>query len=372
MNKKLTIVCIGLIGLAVGHATEGFGQSRNEVIISSPGAIRSVGQNAASSRLSNYSYGLGGLQSSSVGGGSDILRSSVSGSANFAINRGGAAAASGGDLGSLMSAPAAAFSSKGNAYMGLGTLDLNVAKPGSSGGIANSGLGAAAPNLDASASYLKMLQVDTGGEFKSQKAIVSLVPSEPGAYRDCIERGEAAFKNGDYTRAFTEFRMANTMAGQRDWVSLLSMCHAQFALSMDVYASCALDLRQVLAYCPELPQIAMQPKEFYKDKNKYVASIIRLDRHVHDCPDDPEGAMLLAYFRWFEQDYPAAQSALSTAMAGARQKGQSDMAESIQTFWRGMLSTGKVSGQIDTATQPAPDKDSSTMPSSRPAADGPK
>jgi hypothetical protein len=70
--------------------------------------------------------------------------------------------------------------------------------------------------------------------------------------------------------------------------------------------------------------------------------------------------LLLAYFRWFEQerDVVGTRNLLSRALAAGQEKRDPLVIEAVETFWRGVVATGAVSGEL----VPQPPKAPETMP----------
>jgi tetratricopeptide (TPR) repeat protein len=167
-----------------------------------------------------------------------------------------------------------------------------------------------------------------------------------------MAEGEKAFRAGDFRKAHNEFQSANCIGG-KDPESLLSLAHAAFARSMFSYKEAALHLRRALKYLPELPLIPLQPGTFYGEEpegiDRYVERITRLEKHTAKSPYDADALLLLAYFRWFEQDVEAARNALATALAAASKTKDSEQLEAINIFWDGMLASGKVTGELKPA-----------------------
>jgi hypothetical protein len=181
-----------------------------------------------------------------------------------------------------------------------------------------------------------------------EDTIKSLVPSGLGLYHDYIEAGEHAFREGEFTLAFTKFQMANYI-GVKDPESLLSMSHAQFAA--DSYPLAAYYLRQTLKYMPSLPTVRLQPKAFYSDPSLYVENVQRLDEYVTLHPHDTDAQLLRAYYYWFDTDEAnsaqVATRALEMALAA---NNTPDTTQAIEAFWDGMVAAGKVKGRIRAAT----------------------
>jgi len=223
---------------------------------------------------------------------------------------------------------------------------------GRSAGLSRSSKGA----LAASSAYLAAMDAPAPSALQNRaEPITSLVPSEPGEYADLLKEGESKFRAGKYVEAFGQFKMANYI-GQRDPESLLSMAHARFATGY--FASAAFYIRDALIFLPELPLAPLRPKAFYGDPSIFIEHLIRLEDHVRKHAGDAGGYLLLAYFRWFREapDVEATRQALSEALKIALASKDTDAAqtvEAVETFWDGILATGRASGKLMPTTRPA-------------------
>ncbi len=187
--------------------------------------------------------------------------------------------------------------------------------------------------------------------------LTSLVPSEASMFSDRMRRGEDAFKTNDYLRAISAFKLASDISAD-DWTSSLSLVHCYFAINTMSYSSSAHHLREALAHFPEMTALSIQPKEFFGDRSKYADALRRLEAHGGIGKSGADSRLVLAYFRWFDQQPEEAHKALAQALAFAIESGDSDNKEAIQAFWKGMVTSGKVSGELEpaslkAATQPA-------------------
>lgn len=185
---------------------------------------------------------------------------------------------------------------------------------------------------------------------KQEGPITSLVPEGEGLYREYMQDGEKAFRDGDYLRSYNKFRLANYI-GQKDPESLLSMSHAQFAAKC--YPLSAYYLRQAIRYMPRLPMLPLKPKAFYSDASLYVKYIQELDDQLVARPHDADLLLLRAYYAWFDSDeiYPerTAQTCLQKAIATDPPPG---VTLSIEQLWEGMVASGKVKGTLVRAANP--------------------
>ena len=337
-------------------ASSALAQSRKGVDATQVGGFRTVGRSGISERFVPYSYGIGGLRSSGAGANRSLLQSSIGRPSGFGIRRGGGVAP-----GAASAAPTSNMPLSSGARLYNPTenvLSSSVGRGQFGGPLSSMGSGA----LGAASAYLAELNAVSEDRLKkTDQPITSLVPSEPGLYHQYMKDGEAAFKEGDFHHAYDLFEMANYI-GNKDPESLLSLTHAAFARSLYSYSSAALYLRLALKYLPELPLASLQPKAFYGETpeaaSRYDERIFRLKKHLMESPRDPDGLLLLAYFRWFEGNVKAAQQALSSALDAAQTAKNPETVEIIGIFWDGMVATGKVSGVLSltpgpiTTTQP--------------------
>lgn len=342
---KLILLCIMAVSV------QAFAQGRGAVNITNPGAARAPGQGRIGS-FQNNSYGIGSLGPSvRPGAGGDALRANMSGGGMPA--RGAAAAQAGispkSGLSGMIASPAAYKGTSGGPVIAAGDI-------GRSRTLANDSL------ATISKSYLSAISTISDEDLKNRtEAIVSLVPAEPSLYRNYMERGETLFRSGSFLPALDEFKTACDLA-DRDWPSMLSLMQTHFTLSYDSFASCSYYLRRVLRVYPELPLLNLQPRNFYGNTSKYADCLVRLETSIAQAArPSSEALLMLAYFRWFDQDTEEATSALGKAYAVAIQQKDTEMEDDIQTLWRGMVGSGKVSGDLTpvyAATQAAMPSDS--------------
>ena len=317
--------------------------------------LRTPGEYTSGSTFSSYSYGLGGLQSPSAGPGNSLLRSSIAGQASFALSRSGAFGGSS-DAG-LPLAP-----------RGGGTVYTPVGSLGSQGGNFGGALRAGRdslpqPNalLSAVKIHLDALDSDPNRTLKEEGGpITSLVPEEPSEYRNYMAEGEELFRNGQFLRAFEQFRMANYLASE-DVASLLSLTHTRFALAS--YASASFYLQEALRFMPDLALVRLRPKAFYDSEKTYEANLERLEKHLQENPEDGNAQLLMAYFLWFDQDFPRALDFLAQAGRTVEDPDKAPgLAKAAKIFQRAM----EASGYLQPSSQPA----SSTGPQPTAASGG--
>ena len=306
----------------------------------------------------SQSYGLGGLQKpgaptgplqrSLAAGSSFALRSSIRGMgrpgtalrSNILSPSGLGRLRPGGKVGA--SPPIAPVPAPGTGTKGKRIQPFSLSPQGGKG--ISTALRASGTDLTAARAFIQSVGKSGDALDKSDQPITSLVPDQAGRYRNYMARGEEHFRSGDFAFAFTQFRLANDVIG-RSPETLLSMAHAKFAIARFSYASAAFYLRKALKYLPELPLAPLRPKAFYNNLATFGEQIVHLEDHLEESPYDGEALLLLAYFRWFtdEPDVKTAHSALSKALAVSR---TDETTEAIETFWDGMVASGKVSGKL--------------------------
>jgi hypothetical protein len=218
----------------------------------------------------------------------------------------------------------------------------------------------------AARAYVKALEEAASSLLKdSAGPITTLVPAAEGTYRDFMLKGDRAFRTDNYQEAYANFEITNDI-GNHDPESFICLLHAQFALSRHSYAKAAYFLEQALKFMPELPVANLRPRGFYGNVNRYAEHLVALEEHVERDPTDGEALLVLAYFRWFgeAQDVAATRKALASSLAAALRKKDTYLVDAAETFWDGMVATGKVSGKLT----PAGDSEAGTQPGQRPKA----
>jgi hypothetical protein len=320
--------------LAAGVVAE----SRVGVSIKSPGQLQSsVG--GVTSMFRSHSYGLGSLQAPSGGPSTNILRSSIESRANWTMR-----SSSGGlpsPTGPIMpAAPKAGLAAYQSAFKPL-AYGEGSALPGRT-------YGTRVPSaMNVAQDYLATIaktSLPQGGPVP----ITSMAPGEGGPVGDYMTKGEKAFREGDYETALREFQKANAIDGKRPEV-LLSLAHASFAAAGSSYYRTSFYLRKAMKYLPELPLAPLSPKSFFASEAQYTACLVRLEDRIKRFPRDADSHLILAYFRWFDQDVAAARQALEEAHKYGKSP---EMIEAVKTFWDGMVASGKVSGELGATTQP--------------------
>jgi len=355
MMRMAVLACVMIASLGVPvHA-----QTRRDISISQVGVLHQPGDRSPTRTFQNYSYGLGSLQGSSPGSGGDVLRSTIAGQGTFLISRPGGAP-TGLSAGALTDLPRSP---------GVARRYTDEFRISDMGGL-HKGTGGDTSAFSSARAYLDAIGASSALSVTSAQPITSLAPNDASRYSDCMKQGERYFRAREYQRAYNEFQLAS-LIDDRDPSSLLSMCHAMFAMSRYSYASSAHYLRQAMKFFPELPTVPLQPRGFYGQPADYAERMAILEDHLRKMPSDAEGYLLLAYHRWFDGDVEAACEAVSKAYSA----GNAGMKEDIEKYlWKGMLATGKVFGTpkqpttrpVAPTTTSAPTSTQPTQPASQP------
>lgn len=331
------------------------GQARSSIGMSSPGQMRDVG--VGNSNWLRTNAGIGSLNRA-TGGDSGVLSSSLT-PGGFNIRPRSTDAPAGGAAGEI---------TPSGGRSGYGPLKAPTVQDM---GLSNDFTAAVLGNRDASG--LAQIYLEAVNSTLSHSAmdrtetISSLIPNEPSQYGTLLADGERLFRTNDFEGAFNRFQMANYIGGS-DPESLLSMAHASFAYSRYSYARPAYYLRRVLTVLPELPLLPLRPRAFYADGSKFVEHEIRLEEYLQGNPNDAEGNLVLAYIRWFSDRPDAPQQAKAALERGlAATRPEPATIEAIETFWNGMVATGRVSGRLTPRPADITSRPATSQPASRPA-----
>ena len=184
-----------------------------------------------------------------------------------------------------------------------------------------------------------------------EETITTLVPENPGIYRDKMEAAETAFSNREFSEAVLLYDLAAGLSSNSP-ESLLGMMHTYFAASTGGYSLTALYLKNTLECFPELPLVNIDLKSFYSDPLDYRRDISRLEKYVRNDPKDASAQFVLGYFLWREGEINDSKKALTAAL---KYSGRKELNEAIDTLWSGMLASGKVSGKLQVAENPKPE-----------------
>ena len=198
--------------------------------------------------------------------------------------------------------------------------------------------------LQSGAAYISALGQDNlhSLEQGKQGQITTLVPDIPGKYQELMQKGEKAFRNGDFREAVFQFDLANIISINSP-ESLLSLMHTYFATAHGIYSLPSFYLRETLKRFPELALIHIHPKAFYGKGADYIRDIVRLENYVTKYPKNPNGQFLLGYIRWRDGKPKAAKKALEAALQYSHNK---ELTEAIHILWDGIVASGKASGAL--------------------------
>ncbi len=335
--------------------------------LSNIGSLRSVGTGQSGSFLASSSGG-GALQA--TGGGyqaGGVLRSSMAGMSQLGKGL-WSSVGSGGSGGTVLlsnidkNSSSLIGSSSGGGVGVTGTVLAPVSKGATLVGAAGfslesaggKGMAGAILNQDTSLAAARgfIASVGASGSIqKSDESIKTLVPDRPGQYRDKMQRGEEFLRAGSFLSAYEQFKVASDIVG-RSPEPFLNMAHARFGAGG--YRMTAFYIRRALTYMPELPLVALRPKNFYENIAVFGDLIIRLEAYLDENSDNGDALLVLAYFRWFaeRQEVATVRSLLEKALAVSKSE---DRIEAIHIFWRAMVKSGKVTGELKTgaATKPS-------------------
>ncbi|MFP4053339.1 MAG: hypothetical protein ACLFV7_05680 [Phycisphaerae bacterium] len=326
------------------------GQARSSIELSNIGRGSVIGKSGASHDFRRYSSGLGSLGGRGRSGGSSVLSSSLSSGDLGALRRSSSSGGGRFDSGSSRSMLNRPALTRGADYSSpISSLPSGMSNTGYQG-IQKA---AAADPLFGTKAYLEAMGTTAEGVVKrSSEPIASLVPAAPSKYRDQLADGERAFRAANYLRALDMFELANVYNGD-DPESLLSIFHTRVAMSE--YGSAGFVLRKVLRNFPELPLVPLRPKAFYGDEADYREHIHELQKHVQQSPFDPSGHLITAYYRWYEGDVDGTTRSLQGAHRAAgkvKDDTGKQTLEAIDTFWKAMVASGTVSGELEPAEKP--------------------
>ena len=372
--------------LAIAQVRHGTGAS-----FSSVGALGRIGAGQNSNFRASAAGG-GGLQS--TGGGyqpRSVLRSSMSNASQLGLGLRSSIGASGGTAlrGSINRGSGGLLSSSSGGGGRVGSTALAGVRKGlglssAAGSTANftlesaGGKGAVGAllgqntSLTAARGFIASVGENSSLQ-KSDGSIKTLVPDQPGQYKDKMRNGEELLRDGNFISAYNQFKVASDIVG-RSPEPFLNMAHAKFGAGS--YGMTAFYIRRALTYMPELPLVQLRPKNFYESVAVFGDLIIRLETHLDENPGDGDALLILAYFRWFADtpDVPDVRSVLEKALATSRFDKSGKRTEAIHIFWEAIVAGGKATGKLKTGatTKPSGTGGSTTRPADRAAAKGDK
>ncbi|MBN1555840.1 MAG: hypothetical protein JXA11_13945 [Phycisphaerae bacterium] len=205
------------------------------------------------------------------------------------------------------------------------------------------------PAEDSGQAYAAALGNSQADEKKEkEESITTLVPTHGGSrhYRRLIREGEEAFRKEDYKKAARAFGIAAEISS-RSSESQLSLMHVHFATSINEYNLPSLYLQRVLKDLPELPLIPVHPRNFYGNVGAFVEDVIQLEEYVKRNPEDAHAHLILAYMKWRQEQPNQAVAALRRAWE--HRKNNQELSDAVQTFWKGLVYSGAVSGKLTDA-----------------------
>ena len=117
--------------------------------------------------------------------------------------------------------------------------------------------------------------------------------------RKALRRGMRAFRDEDYARAYTEYRVA-MRSGCIDARSRLGLALAQFALGH--FDDAAATLRTDLVESPTLDRSALDVRMAYGRPEVFAGQLTRLEASVAEWPDKAEYLLLAGFMRYYSGD----------------------------------------------------------------------
>jgi len=305
-QSKMRLAAAVLLAALAG--TTG-GQSRHERGVSS---LRPVGWGPSArhaDRLNTYYTGLSDLNLHTESAGGGALGSSVYTGSSMAIHRSSGGAAPPGAL--AYGTPGALGASEVNRQYApaprIPTLAASAAPRGSMAG-------AVPMAASAWADYLQEKQARR--EDMREKVVMSLVPTEPGEYRDAMLAGEDAFRKGQYKEAAEHFKAARRLSKDSP-ASLLSAARAAFATPAGSYDTAAQLLCRLLARFPDLALARVAPRAAYGKESDLREHVAKLESHTKAHPADAAAQLVLGYIRWRQGRGAEAREALAAAQGHA-------------------------------------------------------
>lgn len=330
MRVCAILVTVMAVALA---AREALGQSAG-IGLSSP---RAPGQGATSpsDRLRNASPGVG--RSGGVTPETGALRSSISDPETYSFGRSAPPPPPGGSIFGTVEGPD--YSRPSQLYTPE-TVRFDFGQNRLQGGAISRQFAEYADAVANESIASQSLRRETGLLGQRQGPITSLVPAGEGIFHQLMKEGEAAFRNAQYVEAEQKFDLAFEL-GRYSLECVLSQAHARLAIGR--YASMAYEIRRAVALYPALPRANFQIRALFRNPAEYVEMRERLRSRTERWPNDARQWFALGYMEWFDNDPQAAREALMTA---ARVCTDPDLAEAIETFWQGCVSTGKIEGHL--------------------------
>lgn len=364
MNRRpdflVWMVLLGVLAGACGVRA----QSRKRVTISGPSRVGRF--DAGTSTFRSYSYGVGNL---SGGGGvsNSILQSNIGSTVRSVSQQRGVrsvggisrmvrsrqvAAPGASSAGDAVSPGSRANLQPGRAVYQTPKLDLAAPRRapvrtiGTAPGITPSAFmqrETRLSSLGAGAAYFRAVGQDKPEVPTGEETVTSLVPDEPGLYRDQMLKGEQELLRQEYRKAARHFELARDLSmGSPE--SLLHLFHTHFATSSGGYSLPAHYLEATLEVFPELPLVDIQPLTFYADRELYLQDITNLETYLEREPLDPDAQLLFAYLMMREGQIDQTRQALLQVKRNANP--QMQVYQAAETLWDGVVAAGLAEGEL--------------------------
>ncbi len=329
-------------------------QVRGGVDFTRPGRGR-VRLQAPSDGLRRNSRGLGAVRGASPSGTGTALQSSLRSnlSASRGLLRRGGGTGSGLDLGTDLLGTRPEGKTLYSGFADVPPLLAGAASDLMPGKLPSlrQGLGPAAKDtgmssrlgtLAAAFAYVQAVDVASESLGYGDEPIGTLVPDNEGLVRDRVEAGEAALQSGNFREAVDQFEMAQQLAPRSPEV-LLNLVHAHFGRSSSAYVMAAHYVRRAMEHSWRLPLAPLRPREFFGREAVFVNRLMALEEHVRLNPGDADAQLVLAYFRWFQEepDVEKVRTALRQALLTALDSEDERAASAITAFWDGVRATGR-------------------------------
>ncbi|MHC4982219.1 MAG: hypothetical protein ACYTF6_03500 [Planctomycetota bacterium] len=358
-RQKAILALLGLCAAVCLPAGQAAAQSRRQAGYSSPGdSFSTVGRTQATASFLDHSYGLGEIPKQVPG--ENVLRSSIGYAPNFSFNVGAAAPASQGQTldPSRISRSVRVMSAGESDAPGLDRYRSGLPFIQDTEKLA----------LSVANEYFEIIESSSTSLSKDSQPVTSLVPKKRTQFASLLEKGENAFSAGHFEEALQQYQFASNI-NSRIPESLVSLSHATFALSRYSYGRTAFYLREALKYFPELPLTPLRPRDFYGDPASFVDRWLQLEDHIQQHPEDVDALLMVAYFKWFDErpDLKGVRNALARALEVANREGDRYTIEAVETFWGGIVATGKASGQLVTSSEAKPPGEAETPATEKPA-----
>jgi hypothetical protein len=361
---------IGMFAMWLMLSAPCLAQSRKRVTISSPSTVGRF--TTGTTTFNSYSSGIGNLSS---GGGvsNSILRSKVSSPARSVSQQRGMRSTAGRGTSALsqsrqvMRSPSAPSmktpAGSRNAARMPGTSMYTQQNPDLAGATpvvpqARSLPGATSTegffqrnhqlsSLSSGTTYFQAVGSAENKPMTSEDNVTSLVPDEPGPYREMMKVGERELRQRNYRRAAAKFELARDLS-MNSPETMLHLFHTHFATAGGVYTLASHYLQETLKVFPELPLVNIQPKFFYSEQELYLQDLTALQRYLQRTPQDADAQLVHGYLQFRQGEVEDARRALAEVVQAKQNKA---LSETARILWDGIVATGQAEGGL----QPSPD-----------------